>query len=153
MKKRLKNKLMLKLINFYPPFFGAGIKVKKSADGFSYKVSMNLSVMNRNYVGTHFGGSLYSMCDPFYMLIMMEKLGKDFLVWDKEASIKFKSPGRGKVHASFSIDEKEVQDVLKQVELHGVYEPTFEVEVLDKDNKVVAIVEKKLWIKKKSNQS
>ncbi len=149
-KKSLRKKLMLKLVNFYPPFLGAGIKVKQKDEGHTYDVSMNLSAMNRNYVGTHFGGSLYSMCDPFFMLILMNKLGSKYLVWDKEAKISFKSPGRTKVSALFHIDQKEIENVKKNVEENGVYEPVYNVEVFDKDKKVVAIVEKKLWIKKKS---
>lgn len=56
-------------------------------------------------MGTHFGGSLYAMCDPFYMWILMENLGKDFIVWDKAATIRFKKPGTGTVNAEFEISK------------------------------------------------
>lgn len=137
------------IINLYPPFLGAGVKIKKLNDNLDLHVSMNLNIFNRNYVGVHFGGSLYSMCDPFYMLIVMKKLGRDYIVWDKEASIKFKSPGKGKVHATFVITDDDIKDI-KEKTLNGKpYQPTFFVNVLGQDNKVVAEVSKTLWIKKK----
>ena len=137
------------IINLYPPFLGAGVKIKKLNDNLDLHVSMNLNIFNRNYVGVHFGGSLYSMCDPFYMLIIMKKLGRDYIVWDKEASIKFKSPGKGKVHATFVITDDNIKDI-KENTLDGKpYQPTFYVNVLGPDNKVVAEVSKTLWIKKK----
>ncbi len=137
------------IINLYPPFLGAGVKIKKLNDNLDLHVSMNLNIFNRNYVGVHFGGSLYSMCDPFYMLIVMKKLGRDYIVWDKEASIKFKSPGKGKVHATFIITDEDIKDILENTLDGKPYQPTFLVNVLGPDNKIVAEVSKTLWIKKK----
>ena len=83
----------LKLLSFYPPFLGAGIRVSKvSEDLQTIEVRMKLRWWNRNVVGTHSGGSLYAMCDPFYMLILLEKMGKEYMIWDKAASIRFKIP-------------------------------------------------------------
>lgn len=114
---------------------------------------MPLRFYNKNYVGTHYGGSLYSMCDPFYMLILMEKLGRNYLVWDKAANIRFKKPGKGKVTAHFVISTEEVSMIRQKVETEGKYEPSFTIEVKDEDNDIVAIVEKKLWVKKKPEKS
>ena len=83
-------------LNFYPPYLGAGVKVRHiSSDFREVRVSMGLTWYNRNYVRTQFGGSLYSMTDPFYMLMLMENLGRDYVVWDKAAHIEFVSPGKG----------------------------------------------------------
>src|SRR4051794_22615854 len=83
------------VMNVYPPFLGAGIRVKRlQPDWRAIDVEMKLRRWNANYVGTHYGGSLYSMTDPFLMLMLIENLGPDFTVWDKAASIRFRSPGR-----------------------------------------------------------
>jgi len=66
---------------------------------------MRLRWWNANYVGTHYGGSLYSMADPFFMVMLIENLGKDYIVWDKAATIRFKKPGRGKMSAGFRLSE------------------------------------------------
>lgn len=78
-------------INLWPPFLGSGIRVTRlDRDWKAVDVEMRLLVFNRNYVGTHYGGSLYSMTDPFYMLMLIENLGREYIVWDKSACIRFR---------------------------------------------------------------
>jgi acyl-coenzyme A thioesterase PaaI-like protein len=137
-----------RLINFYPPLLGAGIR-SKTIDTNIIQVDMKLTALNRNIVGTHFGGSLYAMCDPWFMLILMRALGPDYVVWDKAAYIQFLLPGRGKVHATFEISEERIDQIRKQTEGDQKIEPTFEADVLDEDNQVVAHVQKLLYIRKK----
>ena len=88
-------RLMLRLVNIWPPMAGAGIRVRWGADLKSVDVELKLRFWNRNYVGTHYGGSLYSMTDPFYMLMLMNNLGPGYIVWDKAAAIRFRKPGKG----------------------------------------------------------
>ena len=96
----------------YGPFLGAGVRVEElSADFRRVRVSMGMHWYNRNYVGTHFGGSLYSMTDPFYMLMLMNNLGRDYVVWDKSASIDFVRPGKGRVFAEFELTEAMLDEV------------------------------------------
>jgi hypothetical protein len=93
-----------KLINWYPPLLGAGIRVRhRDGDAYTIKVKMPLTRLNLDAVGTHFGGSLYAMCDPWFMLILMQHLGRDYIVWDKAAVIQFVKPGKGTVYATFHI--------------------------------------------------
>ena len=82
---------MLRHINWWPPLLAAGISVRWGQDYRSADVKMRLRFWNRNYVGTHYGGSLYSMTDPFYMLMLMENLGRDYIVWDKAAKIRYRN--------------------------------------------------------------
>lgn len=99
MKAALKRHIRM-LMNIWAPFLGAGIRVKRLApDWKEIDVEMKLHWWNANYVGTHYRGSLYFMTDPFFMLMLIENLGKDYVVWDKSASIRFKKPGRGTVSA------------------------------------------------------
>lgn len=148
----MEKKTLLRWINFWPPFLGSGIKVTSiSPDFASIDVEMKLRFWNKNYVGTHFGGSLYAMTDPFFMLILIEKLGKDYIVWDKAASIRFIKPGKGTVYARFHISEDKILDLKKQVDLNGKIEPIFNVDILDEEKNCVANVEKKLYIKKKKD--
>jgi hypothetical protein len=151
-KKPTGRRWMLRLLNVYPPYLGAGVRVKFSEDLLSCRVKMKLRWWNRNYVGTHFGGSLYSMCDPFYMLILMEALGRDFIVWDKSAAIQFRRPGKGTLHAAFQISDRRVEEIREQAISQGKVEPTFEVEVLDEEGAVVARVEKLLYVRYKGER-
>jgi acyl-coenzyme A thioesterase PaaI-like protein len=141
-------KLRERLINYYAPLLGAGIHCIK-IDQKTYRVEMKLTVINRNLVGTHFGGSLYAMCDPWFMLILMHNLGPDYVIWDKAASIQFLMPGRGKVSATFHISEERIIQICEQAEGGEKIEPTFEVDVVDEKNKAVAHIQKLLYIRKK----
>ena len=105
----------LRNLSLFAPFIGAGIRVKR-LEPLAIRVEMKLRWFNRNAVGTHYGGSLYSMCDPFYMLILMEKLGRDYIVWDKSAKIQFRRPGRGKMTAEFSIPDEQVDEIREQAD-------------------------------------
>jgi hypothetical protein len=101
-----------KWINFYPPLLGAGIRVlHKQSDDYTIKVQLKLTRLNFNAVGTHFGGSLYAMCDPFFMLILLEHMGRDYIVWDKAASVQFLKPGRGTVTATFHISPEQIAEM------------------------------------------
>jgi acyl-coenzyme A thioesterase PaaI-like protein len=141
-------RLREKFINIYPPLLGAGIRVRQIDERSTY-VEMKLTALNRNLVGVHFGGSLYAMCDPWFMLILMRVLGNDYIVWDKAASIKFVSPGRGKVTATFHIPPERVVQIRADADRDGKTEPTFSVDVLDEQGQVVAHVEKLLYVRRK----
>ena len=146
---RTLQRLMLRLINIYPPMLGAGIRVKWSADHKAADVTMKLRIWNRNYVGTHYGGSLYSMTDPFYMLMLMDNLGPDYVVWDKAASIRFRKPGKGRVKAEFRLSDEQLDDIRSKLTTQEKYEPTFVVQVKDDAGDVVAEVQKVLHVRRR----
>ena len=145
----LKQRLMLRLINIWPPLAAAGIHVNWGADMKSVDVQMKMRPWNRNFVGTHYGGSLYSMTDPFYMLMLIQNLGPNYIVWDKAAHIRFRRPGTGTVRAHFQLTEARLEEIRRILETQPKYEPSFTVEVKNSAGEVVAEVEKVLHIRKK----
>ena len=112
-------------------------------------VEMKLRFWNRNYVGTHYGGSLYSLTDPFYMLMLIENLGRDYIVWDKSASIRFRRPGRGTVVAHFELTAEQIESIRQRLQAQEKIEPTFTVQVRDQAGEAVAEVEKVVQIRRK----
>jgi acyl-coenzyme A thioesterase PaaI-like protein len=142
--------LFLRLLSAYPPFLGAGIRVRpvRHEGEEAVEARMRLAWWNRNAVGTHFGGSLYSMCDPFFMLILRQKLGRGYTVWDKAATIRFRRPGRGTVRALFSIPEQRVREIRAAAGRGERFEPTFTTTVVDGEGQVVAEVEKLLYVRR-----
>lgn len=146
----LRQKILFRMMNFWPPFWAAGIHIDRvSQDHFEIDVSLKLTFWNRNYVGTAYGGSLYSMCDPFFMLILIQQMGRGYIVWDKAASIKFKRPGTKKVFARFKITPEEVRDFKEQLKELPKIEPKFLVQIKDIEGNVIAEVEKVLHLRKK----
>lgn len=149
MSRRL-GRALLALMSFYPPLAGAGVRVRRLAGPpLAFETRMKLRWWNRNYVGTHFGGSLYAMCDPFYMLILIEALGPDFVVWDTAATVRFRRPGRGEVRARFEISPERVEEIRRQAEAEGKVEPRFVAEVRDAKGELVAEVEKVLSVRRR----
>jgi hypothetical protein len=149
LKKSLKGNIRL-VMNLWPPLLGAGIRVKRLDPGWrAVDVEMKLRWWNKNYVGTHYGGSLYSVVDPFYMLMLIENLGPDYIVWDKAASIRFRRPGRGRVSAQFRLTQEQVDEIKKALESAEKMDRTFTVEVKDDSGTVIAEVEKLLYFRRK----
>lgn len=137
-------------INLWPPFLGAGIRIQYiAADMKAVDVEMQLRWWNANYVGTQFGGSLFAMTDPFYMLMLMANLGGEYIVWDKAATIHYRKPGRGTVRAEFRLSDSQIEDVREKLKTLPKYEPVFTVEVKDEDGVVIAEVEKLLHVRRK----
>ena len=139
-------------INLWPPFLGAGIRVQHIApDMKAVDVEMKLRFWNANYVGTHFGGSLFAMIDPFYMLMLIANLGGDYVVWDKAATIRYRKPGKGKVRAEFRLSDRQIEEIREKLQTLPKYEPIFSVEVKDEAGVVIAEVEKVLHVRKKQD--
>ncbi len=110
---------------------------------------MKLRWYNRNYIRTHFGGSLYAMTDPFYMLMLIQVLGRDYIVWDKAAHIEFVKPGKGTVRAEFRIIDEHVAAIIARTANGEKYLPDFKVDITDEAGEIVAQVIKTLYIRKK----
>lgn len=139
-------------VNFWPPFIGAGIRVRHiTPDMKSIDVEMKLRFWNANYVGTHFGGSLFAMTDPFYMLMLMANLGREYIVWDKAASIRYRKPGKGTVRAEFRLTDTQLDQIRDNLKTLPKYEPVFTVDVKDEQGTVIAEVEKVLHVRKKES--
>ncbi len=137
-------------MNLWPPFLGAGIHVDEIGSDFrSAKVSLKLRLLNRNIVGVHFGGSLFAMTDPFFMMMVSQNLGKRYIVWDRAATIDFLKPGKGKVCAEFKLDKDQLDDIICECESGEKIFKVFSVDINDKNGDVVAKVSKTLYIRKK----
>jgi acyl-coenzyme A thioesterase PaaI-like protein len=149
---KLRQRFLDRLINFYGPYVGAGVKlVHMSKDFREARVEMPLTAYNKNYMGTQFGGSLYSMTDPWYMLMLIKNLGNDYIVWDKSASINFKKPGRSKVTAEFHLTQEIIEQIKAKVETETKVNWPFKVFIHDEEKNLIAEVDKVVYVRKKSD--
>jgi acyl-coenzyme A thioesterase PaaI-like protein len=138
-------------MKWWPPFLGAGIRVTSFSDDFrDAVVELKLGRLNRNAIGTHFGGSLYAMTDPFFAIMLMHNLGNRYLVWDKAGSIEYVAPGRGTVHAHFVLTEERIAQIRDQAANGEKVLPEFQLEVRHKgDDTLVALVRRVLYVRLK----
>lgn len=141
-------------MSLWPPFWGAGIKVKDISDNWrSATVLMRQRPWNMNYVGTHFGGSLFSMTDPFGMMMVLHNIGEGHVVWDKSAQIDFLKPGHGTLECNFFLQEEELDELKSLVASQGKATMWFEVEIIDSTGDIVARVRKEVYVRTKNAAS
>lgn len=143
-------RLFRHLLNWWPPYRGAGIRVVAiSPDWCHVRVELRARLRNRNAFGSHFGGSLYSMVDPFYVLMLHQRLGRDYLVWDQAAEIEFLKPGLGTVSAEFHLSAELVQRLRREAADGSKLLPDFVVEIRNAGGETVARVRKRLYVRLK----
>lgn len=142
---------LIKKINIYPPYLGMGIRVKSVSDDYTrFEVVLRQRWYNRNLFGTHFGGCLYSMCDPFYVFIIMMSLGKNYIVWDKSAGITFLKPASGTITGVFEIDRPTLDRIRKEVDQLGKNTYHFETDLLNEAGESIARVSKEVYVRAKN---
>jgi acyl-coenzyme A thioesterase PaaI-like protein len=141
---------MRRMLNIWPPFLFSGISILEISKDFRHaKVRLKKKALTSNYVGTLFGGSLFAMTDPFYMVMILKNLGKDYIVWDKRSEIEYISPGTATVFAEFHLWDAELDEIKTEVAVSGKYLKWFEVDIKTADGTVVAIVKKQIYCRKK----
>lgn len=137
-------------MNIWPPFWGAGIKVVEATDDYrNFKVSLKRTWFNMNYVGTQFGGSIYAMTDPFYMLMIINNLDSNYVVWDKAAQVDFIKPGKTRLTANFKIDQNLIDDIKSKTSGGEKYIFDLPVEVYDEAQVLVAKISKTIYVRLK----
>lgn len=144
------HRVMKRFMNIWPPFSGSGIRIDHlGADFRTARVSLHNRWWARNYVGTLFGGAIFAMTDPWWMVLVLRSLGKDYVVWDKAAEIEFVAPGRSRVRAEFEVTD-EILDELRTAAAGGAKVLRwFETDVVADDGTVVARVRKQLYVRER----
>lgn len=138
------------LMNWWGPFWGTGIRVETISDDFRFvRVIIKRRWYNGNYVGVHFGGSLFAMTDPFYMLMLIRNLGKNFIVWDKAATIHFKKPGKGTLYAEFELNIERLEEIRQTAYSAGKLDAQFEINIYNSSQEIIAQIQKTVFIKYK----
>jgi acyl-coenzyme A thioesterase PaaI-like protein len=137
-------------MNLWPPYLGAGIRVEHIAPDFrSATVALRARRLSRGFYGTHFGGSLYAMADPFFALMVLHNLPSDYVVWDQSASIEFLAPGRGRVWARFELGEDDLAHIRAMTANGDKHLHLFRVDVRDDEGLVIAHVEKIVYVRRR----
>ena len=149
--KNAKFDRLIRKINWYPPYLGMGIRVRSFSDDFTrFEVELRARFYNRNLFGTHFGGSLYAMSDPFFVFIVTMNLGSGYIVWDKSAAIEFLKPAKGLILGVFEISKGRLAEIQSEVEEIGKNTYHFETDLVDQDGQVVARVAKEVYVRSKA---
>ncbi len=142
---------LIKKINMYPPYLGMGVSVRSFRNDFTrFEVELRARWYNRNLFGTHFGGSLYSMSDPFFVFIITMNLGSGYVVWDKSATIEFLKPAKGTILGVFEISNNRLEEIRVEVDDLGKNTYLFESDLVDETGQAVARVSKEVYVRSKT---
>jgi acyl-coenzyme A thioesterase PaaI-like protein len=138
--------------NHWPCYRGGGGRVSFiAADWSEVRVRLPLSWRTRNYVGTIYGGSIYSAIDPFFMLMLIHRLGPEYEVWDKAATVRFRRPGRATLTARLTLppgEEAAIREALRGVRS---VDRSYRVELRDAAGVVHAEVDKVVYVRLRYN--
>ncbi|HUH30909.1 MAG TPA: DUF4442 domain-containing protein [Rhodanobacter sp.] len=138
------------LMNLWPPFLCNAICVQSvSADWTEVQVVLRLRPWNRNYVRSQFGGNLFAMTDPFWMLLVMHRLGNAYYVWDKAGAIDFVAPGYEDVYAHFKLEPAVVEELCTAAAGGDKVLRWFETNVTTASGKLIAVVRKQIYVRLK----
>lgn len=151
MKPLMKAKNFRRLVNLWPPLFFSGIKATYVSEDYrEIEVALKLRWYNKNYVGVQYGGSLFSMTDPWYMVMLMTALGRDYYVWDKTVEIDYIKPGKTHVIAKFILTQDKIDEIKSKTASGEKYFPEFVIEIRDENDELIAKVKRILYVKLKS---
>lgn len=142
---------LIRKINLYPPYLGMAVRVRSVNEDYTrFEVELRSRWYNRNLFGTHFGGSLYAMTDPFFVFIVMMNLGSGYIVWDKSAAIDFLKPAKGTILGVFEIGRDRLEEIRAEVDELGKNTYRFEADLVDEAGNAVARVSKEVYVRTKS---
>jgi acyl-coenzyme A thioesterase PaaI-like protein len=142
---------IIRKINWYPPYLGMGVRVRSFRDDLTrFEVELRARWYNRNLFGTHFGGSLYAMSDPFFVFIITSNLGRGYIVWDKSAAIDFLKPASGTILGIFEINKDRLAEIRAEVDQLGKNTYHFEADLVDEAGQTVARVKKEVYVRSKA---
>lgn len=136
-------------MNLWPPFLLTRVRVEKISPTWDYVcVSVPLGVLSRNYNGTMFGGTMFAMTDPFWMVLVHKQLGDGYAIWDKAGEIEYVSPGRTRLRAEFRLDIATIAHIRQRADAGEKVLHWFDTEILDTDGKLIARVRKQVYVRK-----
>lgn len=152
MPESLRTRLTRWGFNWFPAYRGTGARVEYIADDWlEVRIRLPLNWRTRNVVGTIFGGSIYASVDPMFMIMLMRRLGRDYIVWDKAATVRFRRPGRTTLRATFTLTEDELEAIRRDVADRGKIERTYTIELIDPAGVVCASCDKVISIRAKES--
>ena len=145
-----KARRLRRLLNIWPPFLFSGIRVLEIGEDWRHaRVVLRRRWYNTNYVGTHFGGSLFAMTDPYWMILVMECLGRDYIVWDKAAEIEFVAPGKEDVFAEFHVEDTLLDEIRAATASGDKYLRWLPIEVRTASGELIARISKQIYVRRK----
>ncbi len=145
-----KGRLMKLLFNLSPMYRRTGGRIITVSNDLRFvRIKLPLNYKTRNYVGTLYGGHMYSCVDGIYMVQLINLLGSEYVVWDKSATIAFRRPGKTTLFADFRITNQFLEHVICEITDKLERDFKLQVDLKDQEGQIYAEIEKVIYIAKK----
>ena len=139
------------IMRFYPPLFFQRIWVISFEKGFTgARVKISKSILNRNYNGSIFGGTIFTAADPFYPLLfhqLFTKKGYRVLAWSKSAEIQFLKAGLTDLYFDIKIDNNEIAEAEHILNTGGKYVKSHPIDIYNKNGEICASLKNEVYLR------
>lgn len=139
-------------LNIWPTYAACGVRVKHiSNDWRRAVIVLKKGRLNSNYFGTQFGGTMFSMVDPFFAVMAYHALSDsgEYVVWDKAGEIEFVKPGHTDLRAELVITEDDLAQIRGAAQNGDKVLRWFSVDLTDTKGETVAKVRKQLYVRRR----
>jgi len=92
---------------------------------------------------------MYGAVDPIYMVMLIQLLGPEYVVWDKDATVHFKRPGRSTLYACLMLEAQEIDAIKVELTQCSSLERTYQVNLIDSEGMIRASITKTIFIRRK----
>jgi hypothetical protein len=138
-------------LRLYPPMLFQRIWIKRFHKGFSgVDVKIGKSIINTNFNGSIFGGTIYGATDPFYAVLfdqLLQRKGFKVRVWLKSASIQYLKPGRSHLYFTVVITDEMLEEATAALNIVGKFVKAYPMEIKDAEGVVCATVINEVYIR------
>jgi len=147
------SRMVRRLIHLWPPLWFTGIRFVAISDDYrNITARMGLYFYNKNIIGIQYGGNLFSMTDPCYMMMLRANLGRDYYIVDQAASIEFIRPGISTVWAKCQLVQDDIDHILKHTLNGQKYLKQLSIDIVDDHGEIIALVQRTIYIRKKPSR-
>lgn len=150
---KVSEKTLKRALNLYPPLLFQRIVVKKIHKDFKgVDVKIVNSIVNRNYNGSIFGGTIYAATDPFYAILfdrILQEKGFNVRVWLKSASINYLKPGTTNLYFTIQITEQMIAEAERELIENGKFVKAYPMELYDETGLLCATVMNEVYLRNK----
>lgn len=140
------------LMRCYPPLLVSSIWVVDISEDFrSAQVRLSKGMLNLNFNGSIFGGSIYCAADPFFAILLwgfFHRKGIETRVWLKSASVQFLKPAHTGLVLNFVLSDQQVQEAEAALAERGKFIHTFSVQAVDKLGVISALLNTEVYVRK-----
>lgn len=139
------------ILSLYPPMLCQRIWIKRFHKGFrGVDVKIARSLVNTNFNGSIFGGTIYAATDPFYAVLfdqLLQREGFKVRVWLKSASIQYLKPGRTNLYFTLTITDEMLREAIEALRTIGKFVKAYPMEITNKDGEICATVMNEVYIR------